>query len=294
MAQNLSEKFYIQEEWSYIDRQTQVPRTIDLVASRMLFEWEKSQPRVRPELNLVIECKKSELPYVFFLSDRHTRLPDFPTISGLKAKNVVITSDDDPSSWHMPPLSVLGLDQHSFQSDSVPFCATFSKFVRNGKKLALSGNDPYQSLMLPILKAVDHFDQTHIPPPTAHYFDCHLVVGVGVLDAPMVGVRLTDSGTRAQLLQWVRVVRHDPTGEATQYKSSQVRGVEIVHKDYLNQYVTHHALPFAHELAQLVLKHPDVFADAKGFVPGMGEHRWTEIETRLQRRTSSTHREKHG
>lgn len=85
----------------------------------MLLEWEKSQPRVRPELNLVIKYKKLELPYVFFLSDRHTRLPDFPTISGLKAKNVVITSDDDPSSWHMPLLSVLGLDQHSFQSDSV-------------------------------------------------------------------------------------------------------------------------------------------------------------------------------
>ena len=203
VVQNLSEKFRIQEEWSYIDHQTQAPRTIDLVASRTLFEWEEPQPRARPELNLVIECKKSELPYVFFLSDRHTWLPDFPTISGLKARNVVITSDDDPSSWHLPPLSVLGLDQRSFRSDSVPFCATFSKSVRNSKKLALSGNDPYQSLILPILKAVDHFDQTHTPPPTAYYFDCHLVVGVGVLDAPMVGVRLTASGTKTQLLPCV-------------------------------------------------------------------------------------------
>ena len=292
VAQSLSEKFYIQEEWSYIDRQTQVPRTIDLVASRMLFEWEKSQPRVRPELNLVIECKKSELPYVFFLSDHHARLPDFPTISGLKAKNVVITTDDVPSRWHIPPLSVLELDKHSFLTESVPFCVTFSKAVRHGKKLTLSGNDPYQSLLLPILKAAEHFDQTQIPPPTAHYFDCHVVIGVGVLDAPMVGVRLTDSGTKTQLLPWVRVVRHDPRAEATEFTSSQVRGVEIVHKDYLNQYVTHHALPFAHELARLVLKHPDVLADVKGFVPGMGENCWTGIEMRLQRTTPSTHREK--
>ena len=200
VAQNLSEGFYIQEEWSYIDHQTQVPRTIDLVASRELFEWKDPQPRVRPELNLVIECKQSDLPYVFFLSDRHPRLPDFPTISGLKAKNVVITSDDDPSSWHIPPLGALGLDQHSFLSDSVPFCVTFSKCVRHGKKLTLSGSDPYQNLMLPILKAADHFDQTQIPPPTAHYFDGHLVIGVGVLDAPMVGVRLTDSGPNTELL----------------------------------------------------------------------------------------------
>ena len=108
VAQYLSEEFCVQEEWSYIDHQAQVSRAIDLVASRRLFEWNEPQPRVRPELNLVIECKKSELPYVFFLSDHHTRLPDFPTISGLKAKKVVITSDDDPSSWHMPLLSVLG------------------------------------------------------------------------------------------------------------------------------------------------------------------------------------------
>ena len=287
VAQNLSEGFYIQEEWSYIDHQTQVPRTIDLVASRELFEWKDPQPRVRPELNLVIECKQSDLPYVFFLSDRHPRLPDFPTISGLKAKNVVITSDDDPSSWHIPPLGALGLDQHSFLSDSVPFCVTFSKCVRHGKKLTLSGSDPYQNLMLPILKAADHFDQTQIPPPTAHYFDGHLVIGVGVLDAPMVGVRLTDSGPNTELLPWVRVVRHEPTGEASKYTSSRVRGVEIVHKDYLNQYVDRHALPFAREFAQLVLKHPDVLADAKGFVPGMGKNSWTEIETRLQRTTPS-------
>ena len=288
VAQNLSGSFHIEEEWSYIDHQTQESRTIDLVASRNLFEWTEPQPRVRPALNLVVECKQSNLPYVFFLSNHHPWLPDFPTISGLKAKNVVITTDDDPSTWHKPPLSVLELDRHPFMSNSVPLCATFSKCVRQGKKVVLSGGDPYQSLMLPILKAASHFDQTQTPPSTAHYFDCHLVIGVGVLDAPMVGVRLTDSGTKTELLPWVRVVRHEPTGGSTKFDSSEVRGVEIVHKDYLNQYVNDHALRFAREFARLALKHSDVLADAKGFVPGMGENSWTEIETRLQHTTRST------
>ena len=268
VAQNLSGSFRIQEEWSYIDHQTQVSRTIDLVASRRLFEWDEPQPRVRPELNLIVECKQSDLPYVFFLSNHHPWLPDFPTISGLKSKDIVITSDDDPSSWRHSPLSVLDLNRHPFLRTSVPLCATFSKCVRQRKKVVLSGDDPYQSLMLPILKAASHFDGTQTPPPTAHYFDCHIVIGVGVLDAPMVGVRLTDSGTEIELLPWVRVVRHEPTGGVTKFDSSEVRGVEIVHKDYLNQYINHHALRFAGEFAQLALKHSDVLADAEGFVPG--------------------------
>jgi len=285
VAQTLSKDFSLQEEWSFVDPDTGSARTIDLVASKHLFEWKEPQPRVRPALNLVIECKQSELPYIFFLSGGHPWLPDFPVISGLKTKRIVLTSDDDPSSWSYCPLHVLGLDRHPFLIESVPFCMTFSKCVRKGSDLVLSGSDPYQSLVFPILKAACHFDKVQKPPSTAYYFDCEIVIGLGVLDAPMVGVRLTDSGTKAELLPWVRVVRHQPCDGHNKYDSSQVFGIDVVHKDYLSTYVDQHVMPFADEFSRLVLKHPDVLADARGFASGMGANSWTDIEPRLQRAT---------
>lgn len=288
VSQDLSEDFSLQEEWSFADPDTGSERTIDLVASKHLFEWKEPQPRVRPALNLVIECKQSDLPYVFFLSGSHPRLPDFPVISGLETRDIILTSDDDPSSWSYRPLQVLELDRHPFLTESVPFCMTFSKCVRKSSDLVLSGSDPYQSLVFPILKAACHFDKVQKPPPTAYYFDCEMVIGLGVLDAPMVGVRLTDSGIKAELLPWVRVVRHQPSDGFNKYDSSRVFGIDIVHKEYLRTYIDQHVMPFANEFSRLVLKHPDVLADARGFVAGMGKNSWRDIEPRLQRATLVT------
>lgn len=283
VAQELSGAFSLQEEWSFVDPDTGSTRAIDLVASKPLFEWKEPQPRIRPELNFVIECKQSDLPYVFFLSGSQPWLPDFPVISGLKTNDIVLTSDDDPSSWTFRPLHVLELDRHPFLTKSVPFCMTFSKCVRKGSDLVLSGSDPYQSLVFPIIKAVSHFDEVQSPPSTAHYFDCHMVIGLGILDAPMIGVRLTASGSEAELLPWVRVVRHQPCCGENKTERGQVLGIDIIHKEYLATYVDQHVNPFAQEFSQLALKHAHELADARAFVPSMGENSWTNIEARLQR-----------
>src|SRR3954452_20302428 len=64
--QFLSRNFYVQQEWSYVDRDTSTLRAIDCFASKRYWEHEKNQPRARPELDLIVECKQSPLPYVFF------------------------------------------------------------------------------------------------------------------------------------------------------------------------------------------------------------------------------------
>jgi len=288
VAKELSGDFSLQEEWSFVDPDSGSARTIDLLASMLLFEWKEPQPRIRPELNFVIECKQSDLPYVFFLSGSHPWLPDFPVISGLKTRDIVLTSDDDSSSWTFRPLHVLELNHHPFLTNSVPFCMTFSKCVRKGKELVLSGSEPYQSLVFPIIKAVSHFDQVQSPPSTAYYFDCHMVIGLAILDAPMVGVRLTETGNETEILPWVRIVRHQPLDGENKAKRSQVLGIDVVHKDYLRTYVDQHVAPFAKEFSALALKHAHELADARGFVPSMGENSWTEIEPRLQRASFGT------
>jgi hypothetical protein len=291
VARTLRNDFRLLEEWGFLDPETKTVRTIDLVASRSLYDPRNTQPRVRPAVNFIIECKQSGLPYVFFLTEAECWVPDFPLVSGLKSNDIVITSDDDPSTWHNRPLDLLGLQHdHPFLRDVPEFCVTFSKCARKGSDLVLCGSDPYQSIVFPILKAMCHFDNVECPPATAHYFDCNLVIGLAVLDAPMIAIRMTDSGSESRLVPWVRVVRREPCEGENRHESHHVYGVDVVHRDYLHDYVHAHALPFAEAFARLVLKHGTVLAECRGFVPGMGKNPWIGIEARLQEASASTNR----
>jgi hypothetical protein len=284
VANLLQPTFSLQEEWSYPDPDHQTVRTIDIVATHH-FEWPEPQPRARPAISLVVECKQSDLPYIFFISENRKYVPEFPLVAGSHGDDIVITSDDDPSSWHERTLSVLSLYSHPFLETNAPFCMTFSKCVRKGKEIILSGSDAYQGIIFPITKAMQHLKAFHTPPKTAYYFDIILVVGLAVIDAPMVGVRVRPEGSpqaQAQLMPWVRVVRHNPRKGQHKSDRSEILGIDIIHKDYLETYLSEHVLPFANEYAKRVLKHANVLAEGRGFISGMGKDSWNNIEQRLE------------
>lgn len=285
ISNQLRESFGVQEEWCYVDRDSNELRTIDILAGKMLYDFDKEQPRVRPCLNLIIECKQSALPYVFFLSPSRHWLPEFPVLVGLASNKIEITTDDSPSTWTLPILSVLGLDFHPF-IDGPACCCTFSKCERKGSNLVLSGSEPYNSLVLPIVKAVQHFQITEAPPPTAWYFDCHLTIGIGVLDAPMVGVNVGHSSNECTLLPWVRVLRHEYLRDRERYDRSRLLVIDAVHKDFFAQYLNDHVRPYEEVFSSLVLKHQKVLVSGKAFASGMERLDLQNIESRLRQRTS--------
>src|SRR5712691_9006269 len=108
------DKFRVQEEWSFVDRNTKELRSIDLLVDLRLHGW-NPQPRVRPQLNLLIECKQSTLPFVFFLTKSGLWPLSFPTVGGLRNDKIVITSDDNPSSWTYTVIQSLDLHDDAFQ-----------------------------------------------------------------------------------------------------------------------------------------------------------------------------------
>jgi len=277
------EKFRVQEEWSFVDRDTKELRAIDLFAELRLHEW-GPQPRIRPQLNLLIECKQSLLPYVFFQTSSSPWLLDFPTVAGLRKDKIVIVSDDDPSSWVYTITHALDLDRDPFQA-APRFCHTLSKCVRKGSEVELSGSEAYNGLVLPLVKALEHFVHTQSPVDTALYFDCHLTVGIGVLDAPMIGVTIESTGPALVALPWVRVLRHEYTEEAEHFDREQLRVLDVVHKDYLHNYLDIHLIPFANRFAERVLRHTTELATGLAFVPRMGADGWNPVEHRLQPRS---------
>ena len=229
-----------------------------------------------------IECKQSELPYVFFLSPQTVQTTNYPMFSGLFDKSISINTDDDNSTYNTAIIDCLGQREHSFLVNAVPSCMTFSKCVRKGKDIALSGTDAYQNLVMPLLKSLQHLDNIERPPKTAYYFDGHITVGIGVVDGPMIGVKINGDKHETELLPWVRVSRHESYENEDWTKRQKIFSIDIVHKDFFETYLNENLLPFAKSLSEKMLKHHQVLADGKGFAKGMGKQGWRKIEERLE------------
>ena len=77
------QEFGVNEEWSYIDRDTSDLRTLDIMAAKLFYDFESEPTRVRPTLNLLIECKQSNLPFIFFSASGHILISVCVTIKKL-------------------------------------------------------------------------------------------------------------------------------------------------------------------------------------------------------------------
>jgi len=287
VANHLRSQFHVQEEWSYIDKDTQELRTIDILAEKPLYDFTQEQPRVRPILDLLVECKQSTLPYVFFLSPSKPWVPHFPLLAGLFRHTLVLKTDDDASSFELNILHALGLDSHPFIAEEPEYCMSFTKCMRKGSDVELSGSESFHGLALPILKAMHGFHIAESPSKTALYFDCHLAIGIGIIGAPMVGVRVSEQSHDLTLLPWVRVVRHE-TDEISDWGHwTRLFAIDIIHKDFLQDYLDKHVLSFAQKFSKLTLKHQQVLASGEAFAKGIGKDGLHNIEHRLEPRKVS-------
>lgn len=290
VASSLQLDFQVQEEWSFVDDDSGALRTLDIWASRRMIEFgNEDQPFVRPTLDLLIECKQSDLPYVFFISATRPWLYQFPYFAGLAHDRIEIETDDDPSTYTERILGALSLSEHPFVRGAAEPCMTFSKCVRKGDKIELSGTDAFHNTVLPLMKALRYFKKQEAPPPTARYFDCHIPLAIAVLDAPMIAARIQGDSHFLSLTPWVRVVRYEAVAPAPFYDRIQTFGIDIVHKSFFDRYLQQHAIPFAMRFSPLAVKHHVELSSGKAFASGMGTTEmygagWIDVEQRLRPR----------
>jgi hypothetical protein len=280
-AVKLATRFdHIEEEWTYIDVQTSEIRALDLLAERRL--WATSQPRVMPELSVLIECKQSELPYVFFKGFADTPR-DFPILTGLRKKIIQVKPSDDRSTWQMTPQTALSLPTVDFAREP-DVCSTLSRVTRRGSSLELSGSDTYNSVVLPLVKALKHFEQIHRPKETFMYLRCIAILAVAVLDAPMVLVELNPSGHHTSSLKpWIRLTRHEAVPNPDYFETHRTFVIDFVHADFVGAFLDDHVAPFADEFRDRVLRHPDELYSGKGRID-TADHIRDDPEQYLRRR----------
>jgi hypothetical protein len=116
---------------------------------------------------------------------------------------------------------------------------------------------------------MQHHETIRTPRSNYTSYHCDITLGVGILDAPMVGVRVSESGNRLSYMPWVRVAKHESSGSNVQdrtYRPDRLLAVDIVHKDYFRTYLHQHLYPFAQAVSGRIANHEQALASGEGYV----------------------------
>ena len=118
VAEQLLGVFQVTEEWGYVDRERNERRALDVFAFKRLRET----TRLWVDLALLVECKRSDLPFVFFAAAAPRVPREFPVVAGLRgnAPELHVTSVGSTST---PASRFLGLHDFPFVSGARPRAA---------------------------------------------------------------------------------------------------------------------------------------------------------------------------
>ncbi len=258
----------VHEEWRYVDAESGRSRAIDVRCQIFPETTGADLERVRPFIDLMIECKSSDLPWLFFTRPGSGHTVALPRIAGLPSEKLRI-SDHEGGSWRLPVVQACGLIAEPFVLDAAPSAGSFARVRRKGKKLELSGTEGWENLTSPLLKAVDYLCDVAAPPATLRSFDARLVIPIAVLDAPMYKVDSDASGTpQIEPISWVRVERHETPTPGSSPSRPRLSSFDVVHVDALSTYVPE-VLSFGDHFVHAVRRHQHSLADGHGFVQSM-------------------------
>lgn len=233
VAQALKAHFNVVEEWGFADRTTKEHRTLDVYAFRAL--GDKTGP-VRARLHLLVECKRSDLPFVFFPPGVQRELWDFPEVLGVGRFSLDLgnntTQDASPATFFC------AADSRFVTAPRL--AVTFTKAHRKSKEFDLSGDVPFNQVVMPLASAVEHMRQIFRGINGAPL----IVLSLCVVDAAMIVASGTPEAPILRLEPWVRVVHQESVQEGNHWMTRNY-AIDFVHREFLQRYVTEHAMPFA-------------------------------------------------
>jgi hypothetical protein len=274
-ARLLRRKYDLDEEWAYVDADTEEQRTLDIRAEGRLQDSmsESSKGRMLgTQLSLLIECKQSELPFVAFEAVSAAPEASFPILAGLPRRRIEIHVPGEARYRYVRILRWLSLDDHAFIR-TPPVASSLSAASRSGSKLSLTGEMPYRSLILPLTKAVRHYRRYwkgiggNPMPQTGGSWVGRLTVPVAVVDAPLVLARTPSERTAVTLVPWIRVIRRHADLVRDYDKEPDLSLVDVVHKDFFDEYEGKFLSPYARLFRKRLVEQQEVLMCGSVDVP---------------------------
>jgi len=273
VAAELADGFSIVEEWGYIDRDTKEPRSLDVHAYVSTVHDAASQ--YHPELILLIECKRSDLPFVFFQA-AVPRIPrEYPGLFGFRRNRFELYKAGQ-GYRDATASEFLSLRDLPFVSQGPPVSRAFAKAERGGKALDLSGEVPYRTVLMPLASALHHWAGIRkVDGDQQRYFPS-LTLMLCVLDAPMVVATGRADNPELTLHPWIRVVRQESYQEHM-WTSYRHYVVDFVHVSHLSTFIAQNVLPFAREVSARIEEAKPLLIDGRGAVNDWERWKWGDI-----------------
>lgn len=273
VARELNENFNVVEEWGFVDRASQEHRSLDVFAHRRLAV---TSPRLQTSLSLLVECKRSELPYVFFATAIPHSPPGFPSIVGLPWRTFSL-SQEGAGSIGIPPADFLRCSEFPFVKAPAT-AATFCRVERKGKGLSLSGAVPYNTVVLPLASALEHYaDSRSGALATQPCLYPTFALCVCVIDATLVVAGGTPESPELSTARWIRLVHEEALREDRWWRRRQYY-VDVVSREFLGEFLDGHVLPFAEQVALRMAEREELVVTGKGKVQNRDSWTWNEIQ----------------
>jgi hypothetical protein len=275
VSSKLKDHFGVTEEWGYIDSDTKEHRSLDVFAYKALFD--NKGAATQPSIALLIECKRSIHPYVFFKIVTDRSIPQFPRVVGLPNEDVELGQLNAGKFRDIPVSAVLGLNKHPFIDSGPPRCAAFTQATLSGKKINLSGSDPFNNIVLPLVKATKHITKLYKIEHNAQRLFPTLSLCISVLDAPMVLVESPDKTSDPVLTPWVRVVRLEANPDQKRFLPYHFYVIDVVHIDYFDEVIYKQLMPFAEEFSKRAIALGSILSKG-GVVENLDDWTWDQIK----------------
>lgn len=255
----LAERGYLlEEEWAFADPETEERRTLDVVATLTFPKDSLETPRgsIEPGQTLLIECKQSILPFVFFESVAPPKLTYHPAFLGLETE--LIAPPGSLSHRGEPVTSFLGLENDPLIRTPRLAASLTRAEAKGSDKVLISGDHAFNSLLLPLTKAFSRYRREHRGrwpdrfSGTNSQYHTRITMPLAVVDAPMIFVARPAGEPEIEATNWVRlVVRHPVTWHRLERGTMQGGGgftvVDVIHRSFLESFLGDYWTPFGEQ-----------------------------------------------
>lgn len=243
--------FHVETSWPYLDQDTKKSREIDLKAIKSFLHSDEHKLQVFVEL--LIECKDSRSPFVFLERQKNKRELQHqnPKEYVFPRKNYRQTISAS-SYREIPAFEHLGLAASHYYFKEQYKATQFSKVVRKGSDWVANHEGIYDSVFLPMAKALEaRVKSLAGPGRTGEWRTVWLFFPVVVLRDSLMALRI--SGSEKNLAEKGRVTF------ARSMDSDVLKGdylIDFVTSQYLQNYLDSDVGSFAKAVADLGLSSP--------------------------------------
>ena len=266
--------FWIHEEWAYTDHEGGLRRAIDILGGRSGEAYESPSGSSSVGVELLVECKQSRHPFVFFEAIQPPSQGDHPSPiynpGDVKLRPPGGT-DAQGTQWYSSVSVGIALDIHKLPFIArTPVAASMSSARAHAKKVTMSGDEAYRELLLPLTKAMAEHRRLRLKERNdkgqPQFIDVPFLVAL--LDAPMFLVKGPYS--IPEPVERIRMfVRAAIDPDARRWSTTRVAFVEVVRKSAFVRFLEEDLTGFMLALEQRINAHHRIVLAGEADVGGL-------------------------